>query len=238
MMKKRRNSLLAALFPNRCVYCDARVQGDALVCGECRNSLPRIEGEICPKCGRGKKVCACRKKENYYDGIAAPFYFEGNVRKGLHCFKFRNYTAGAEEYAREMYETIKTRFPDVVFDFITEVPVSAKSRRSRGYNQCELLAKEISALSGIPHRQGVIKKIYETNAQHGLPGYLRRGNLAGVFDLTEPETVKGKTVLLCDDISTSGETLGECSKMLWLYGAKSIYCITLALTKAEKREKK
>ncbi len=238
MMKRRKNPLLAALFPNRCVYCDTRVQGDELVCDVCRNNLPRIEGEICPKCGRGKKACACRKKENYFDGIAAPFYFEGNVRKGVHSFKFRNYTAGAQEYAREMALTVKERFPGIAFDFITEVPVSAKSRRARGYNQSELLAGRIAEITGVQHKRGVIKKIYETNAQHGLPGYLRRGNLAGVYDLPEPDAVKEKTVLLCDDISTSGETLNECAKMLWLYGARSVYCVTLALTKAEKRVKK
>ena len=75
------------------------------------------------------------------------------------------------------------------------------------------------------------EKIYETEKQHGLNYYLRRGNLTGVFDSDSPGEIKDKTILLCDDISTSGETLNKCAKMLWLYGAKDVYCITLALTK-------
>jgi len=234
-MKKKRLSFLASIFPNRCAYCGARVPDDSLVCDDCAANLPRIEGPVCPKCGRGKKDCDCKDRENYYDGIAAPFYFEGAVRKGIHTFKFRNYTPGAREFAREIYKTVGKRFEGVEFDFITEVPVTEKSRRTRGYNQCILIAEELSEISGIPYEQGVLKKIYETDAQHGLPAFLRRGNLAGVFDVTEPEKVKGKTVLICDDISTSGETLNECSKMLWLYGAKQIYCVSVALTKAKKK---
>ena len=233
-MKKKRNVLLALVFPERCVYCGARVPGGTPVCEKCRKSLPRIEEKICPKCGRGKKICDCRGKENYFDGIAAPFYFSGCVRNGLHIFKFRNSTSGAGEFAREMAETIKQRFGDISFDFITEVPVSRKSLKARGYNQSALIAKELSSLTGIPYKSGVIEKIYETRAQHGLPGYLRTGNLSGVYDLPESSAVKDKTVLLCDDISTSGETLNECAKMLWLGGAKSIYCITLALTPVKK----
>ena len=66
---------------------------------------------------------------------------------------------------------------------------------------------------------------------------LRKGNLTGVFDINEPALVEGKNVLLCDDVSTSGETLNECAKMLWLYGAKNIYCITLALTENKKERR-
>ena len=79
-------------------------------------------------------------------------------------------------------------------------------------------------------------KIYETDKQHGLKHYLRKGNLTGVFDVKNPDDVAGKTILLCDDISTTGETLNECAKMLWLYGAKEIYCISVALTKAKKHK--
>ncbi len=115
--------------------------------------------------------------------------------------------------------------------------MTAKSKKKRGYNQCYYLAKGISENLGIEHKPDVLSKIYSTKIQHETRYYLRKGNLTGVFDVENPSDVKDKTVLICDDISTSGETLNECAKMLWLYGAKEIYCIALALTPYKKKIK-
>ena len=137
----------------------------------------------------------------------------------------------SEAFAAEMAKTVSERYSGIRFDYITEVPITKRAVKERGYNQCALLAENLSRICGIPYRQGILKKIYETEKQHGLNYYLRRGNLTGVFDSGFPDEIKDKTILLCDDISTSGETLNECAKMLWLYGAEDIYCITAALTK-------
>ena len=112
--------------------------------------------------------------------------------------------------------------------------LTSKSRKERGYNQCELLAENISKNLGIEFRKNVIQKVFETKKQHRITPALRRGNLVGAFDVASPSDVEGKIILLCDDICTTGETLNECSKMLWLYGAKEIYCVSLALTFSKK----
>ncbi|MBQ7120728.1 MAG: ComF family protein [Clostridia bacterium] len=234
-MKQTIKTLLKAFFPQRCAYCGSVIAPDEFMCEECERILPRITGEICIKCGREEKTeCFCKKAENYYDGIAAPFYFCGNVRSGVHSFKFRSSPDCAEAFGYEMSETVKRRFSNINFDYITEVPVSSGSLKARGYNQCFLLAREISKNTGIEHKSDVLIKLYETDKQHGLKHYLRKGNLTGVFDVNNPAGVEGKSILLCDDISTTGETLNECAKMLWLYGAKEVYCISVALTKKHK----
>ena len=230
-MKKLREWTVFSLFPRHCACCDRLIPGGRAFCDECLENLPRIEGKICASCGREKKECTCKNKANYYDFIAAPFYFEGGLRKGIHRFKFRGAVSNSKAYAAEMAQTVARRFGNVRFDYITEVPVGKSSLRERGFNQCSMLAKEISAITGIPYKKGILEKIYETEKQHGLNYYLRRGNLTGVFDSCRPDEIKDKVILLCDDISTSGETFNECSKMLWLYGAKKIYCICAALTK-------
>ena len=229
-------TFIHSLFPKRCAYCGNVIASNRMMCYECERNLPRVTGEVCFKCGREKDICSCKGAEKYFTSLAAPFYFEGNVRKGLLAFKFRKSPDNAEAYSAEMAQTVKQRFDGVNFDFITEVPMTDKSLKKRGYNQCALLAKEISKLTDIEHKPDFLVKIYDTQVQHKLSYYLRKGNLAGVFDVADSVSVKDKTILLCDDVSTSGETLNECAKMLWLYGAKDVYCIACALTKAKKKK--
>ena len=236
-MINRFKSIIYSLLPKRCAYCGNVISSNSLICYKCERSLPRISGAVCNKCGREKKICSCKGAEMYFESVAAPFYFEGNVRKGLHTFKFRNSPDNAKAYCIEMADTIKKRFQNAKFDFITEVPISEDSIRDRGYNQCALLAKGVSDLCGIDYKPDFFIKLYDTEKQHGLPYYRRKGNLAGVFDVAEPDYVKGKTILICDDVSTSGETLNECAKMLWLYDAEAVYCVACALTKPKKKDK-
>ena len=228
-------TFIRTLLPRRCAYCGRVIARNRTMCFECEKNLPRVTGVVCRKCGREKEICTCKGAEKYFVSIAAPFYFEGNVRKGLHSFKFRKCRDNAEAYSVEMAQTIKQRFDGVDFDFITEIPMTHKSRKKRGYNQCAMLAKGISELTGVEYNPGFLVKLYDTQVQHGLSYYLRKGNLTGVFDVSDPDSVKDKTILLCDDVSTSGETFNECAKMLWLYGAKEVYCVACALTKAKKK---
>lgn len=233
-MKKLIESFFLALFPRRCAYCGKVIPSDEFSCKACEKSLPRIEKDICIKCGREKDICSCKKSEKYFNALVAPFYFEGNVRKGLHIFKFRNGKQNYEAYCEEMAETFRKHYDGIKFDYVVSVPMTEKSRKKRGFDQCALLAKKLSELIDIECFPDALKKIYKTDIQHDLAYIFRKGNLAGAFDVADSEKINGKTFLLVDDISTSSETLDECSKMLWLNGADAIYCITVAVTKRNK----
>ncbi len=235
-MINRLKLFIYSILPKRCAFCGNVIASDRLMCYDCEKNLPRIEGTVCEKCGREKEECSCKGAEKYFTSLAAPFYFEDKVRKGIHAFKFRKCRDNAEAYCVEMAETINQKFGDVKFDYIIGVPMTGKSVKARGYDQCALLAEGISKISGIEYIPGFLVKLYETKSQHGLSFYLRRGNLNGVFDVIDPLLVNNKTILLCDDVSTSGETLNECAKMLWLHGAKDVYCIACALTKSKKKD--
>ncbi len=236
-MKRFIEALKRAFSPQRCAYCGGVISPERLMCEECRKVLPRIKNQTCPKCGREKEFCFC-SGENYYCGIAAPFYFEGVVRKGMHAYKFRNSPQNYEAYAEETAKAVKEKFSGVKFDFILPVPMTERSASKRGYKQVELVADKLGELISVECRKYLLVKLYETDAQHGLSNIYRKGNLLGVFDVTDKDAVKDKTILLCDDISTSGETFSECAKILWLYGAKEIYCTAVALTKPKKKDKK
>ena len=228
-------AFVSSFLPRRCAYCGKVVSDNIHACKECEEKLPRIIAPVCLSCGREKKLCTCKNAEKYYDGIVAPFYFADNVRKGVHAFKFRGRVANADAYANEMSKTVLLNFSGIDFDFITSVPLTRKSRKARGYNQCKLLAERIGETLGIEYRDDILVKIFETDKQHRITPKYRKGNLIGVFDVPQPLMVKNKVILLCDDISTSGETLNECAKMLWLNGAEKVYCISLALTRHRKK---
>ena len=230
-------SLFRSLFPQRCAYCGEVVAVSEYACEDCLKILPRIEGDVCSRCGREKNDCACGG-EKYFDSVTAPFRYEGVVRRGLHVFKFRRGIQNSEAFCFEMAEAVRCRYPDKKFDYIIPVPMTKKSVRKRGYNQVGILADGLSEHLGIPVRKDIVMKIYETDKQHGISYILRKGNLTGVFDVVNPDCVAGKRILLCDDISTSGETFNECAKMLWLSDAAEICCVSLALTNSAKKTKK
>lgn len=227
-------AFLKALFPQRCAYCGKVISTDTFACVSCQKVLPRIQDKTCFGCGREINFCSC-KGVRYFISQAAPFYYEGVVRNGLHRFKFRKGQQNAEAFCNEMAQTVSQRYAKTNFDCIVAVPMTKKSVRRRGYNQIDILCRALSEKLNLRYESGALIKIYETRKQHGISRILRKGNLTGVFDVSDPEIIKGKTILLCDDISTSGETFNECAKMLWLNGAKEVRCISVALTKQTKK---
>ena len=227
--------ILYAIFPKRCAICNRVITPATDACTDCRQGeLPRVFPPVCQMCGRGKSECLCRNYRFYYSGLAAPFYYEGVIGKSIRNFKFRGKTGNAGFFAHEMANTVKKQFAGKGFDLIACVPLTKNSYRIRGFNQSFLLAKEIGAVLNIETSRDLLIKLYDTPAQHTMTSSMRRGNLAGVFDVTKPELVKGNTILICDDVATTGSTINECAKMLLLYGAKEVCCITAAVTRKAK----
>ncbi len=229
-----RKRIIYTFFPRRCIICGELLPPAMGVCRACEQALPRLGLDICQRCGREKDECMCGNFRYYYEGIYAPFYYEGKLAKSIRNFKFNANIQNAHYFAEEIASYIKKHISAEKIDLITCVPLSKKSMKARGFNQSALLAKELSPLLQAAFKNDMILKIYETPAQHTLSLSHRRGNLAGVFELANKEEIKGKTVLLCDDIATTGTTINECAKMLLLGGAKKVYCTTIAVTKRKK----
>lgn len=163
----------------------------------------------------------------YYDKLAAPFYYDDGVKRCLRNIKFHSRSRYASSVAEYMYETMCERFEGEKFDFITFVPMHEEDFKERGYNQSEIMADRISEITGIPVKPKLIKKIYKTDRQSEQSAIRRSGNVMGAFDVKED--VSGCSVLLIDDIRTSGATLSECGKMLYLNGAENICCLCAAV---------
>lgn len=231
MIKEAIKKLSFAVFPRRCELCGEVTELDEARCEECRK-LKRIEGELCRKCGIPKDICSCKnkRKKSEYKAFIAPFYYENSISAGANRFKDYGYPELAKAMGKEMSEHIEDYFGDVEFDFITFVPMTKKKQNKRGYNQSELLANEISEILDIPVL-ALLDKVISTRDQKKKNARQRAVNLRGAFDLKEDANVDDKTILLVDDIRTTGATLNECSYVLNAYGAKAVYATTFCMTK-------
>lgn len=224
------------LFPSHCAFCGTVTTEQSGICPDCSTELPFIEGEVCSLCGRKKNDCYRKGKSRYYTACASALYYGNTSRYGIFRIKDYRKFGGLNTIARLISATVRERFDGIGFDFMTAVPMTAREIRKRGFNQSELLGKLIAKNIGVEFRRGILSKIYETKPQKVLKSFERKGNISGVFHISCPDEVKDKTILLFDDIITTGATVDECSKMLILYGAKEVYVCSLLLTDSKKKK--
>ncbi len=132
-----------------------------------------------------------------------------------------------------MYRLFLREYSETDFDYICFVPFTESKKRKRDFNQAEVLANELSALTGIPVLDA-LECIYDTPPQHSLSRIYRKGNVFGIYEVKDKKAVKDKKFLLVDDIKTTGASLDECAKMLRIYEAQSVNCITFAVASGNK----
>ena len=212
--------LLDLIFPKRCIYCGA-------VIGFC---------EDCDRCK--DKVFESRLKEDksilrnislkYLNAVTACYEYEFPITSGIKRLKFQGERQLAELYAAEMAEKVVEQFRDIDFDLVIPVAATHKQVEERGYNIPQIMSAFISKRLEIPTKDDILIKTRETEKQHNLTAEQRKNNLKGVFSVTQKDFIKGKTILLVDDIVTTGMTLDESAKPLCKAGADGVYSICFA----------
>ncbi|HEX3027010.1 MAG TPA: ComF family protein [Clostridia bacterium] len=222
--------VLAILFPERCAFCGSVISPGRKACAACEGQLPFVTGEICLNCGRAKTFCVCGHKKREYSGCVVPFYYEGPAKKGIRRLKYSRRVSVAPALAGYAAPVIVRKFGGADFDFVTFVPMSTREKKSRGFNQSELFASALARMLDLPCLD-VMTKPFENRPQHDCAETERWGNVFGAFEVREGSAVEGKTILLCDDVVTTGATLNECAKMLRLSGAKKVFCSAAACVK-------
>lgn len=209
-------SALNMLYPVRCPYCRDIMDNDRqYACDKCKEEIID-EGLF----------------RNITDGYlcSSVMQYEGKPKFALLSYKFKSKEHYAKQFAILMAQHIEKHYPDVVFDYITYVPMHKFSQFLRGYNQSERLARELSKFLKVPCCELIYKKKF-TKPQHKIKNAKKRKtNLKGAFDLTDKRLVKNKQILLIDDIVTTGSTLHECIKLLRKSKSANIYCVTLLST--------
>lgn len=178
-----------------------------------------------------KRTAHVSRQKTNIPPFAAPFYYEGAAKTAIHRLKFEGKDFVARTLAQDMAKTVKEQYGEKKFDIITFVPFSKAEKHDREFNQSELLAKRLGEELCLPCREMLVK-LYDVPRQHTLPGNKRRGNVFGIFATAEEFSyLDGKTILLADDIKTTGSTLSECAKMLKIAGAKEVCAVTAAIAK-------
>ena len=209
------SSLMDLLFPPKCAFCRRILAAaDDACCSSCSESLPFA-------------LNSGRQEGEHYDFCLSPLYYKGVVRKSMLRYKFKGASAYADAYGKILADCISEN-PDLDYDVISWVPLSSIRKRSRGYDQAMLLALA-TALQLNEVAIETLKKPRDVKAQSELAGIEERSaNISGAYEVTDPELIVGKTVLLIDDIVTTGSTLSECAKVLLSAGAKRVVCASLA----------
>jgi ComF family protein len=217
-------ALLDLLYPPRCVHCR---QPGQWWCAACNAQAQVIHDPICPHCGRPQfsALCPqCRRSPIEIDGIRSAVVFEGPLRQAIHHLKYNGKTSLAEPLGRFIVARWKT--DPLPADVIVPVPLHATRLRERGYNQSTLLAQQLSPACGLPVAEEALERTKATLPQVTLDAQQRRANVQDAFRACA-DRVRGKQVLLMDDVCTTGATLAACSQALKQAGAQSVWALTL-----------
>ena len=205
--------LACILFPERCPYCGTVIDIGEIACKSCMKKLDKLQHPILSGASGFR--------------VVSSFTYGGRVRRMILKIKYYERVQFLSQVAQIMAKDIREVYDGIRFDCITFVPMHKKDQRKREFNQSQLLAEHLAELLKIPCETLLIKNKL-TKKQHTLKYQQRKNNLNGSFQIVDKELVKGKTILLIDDIVTSGITLGTCCKVLNRAKPQMICCAAIA----------
>ncbi len=228
------DTLLSLLYPRRCPVCDGPVKPwNTLVCRECEPAFDYIKPPRCMKCGKHigdteKEYCAdCAAHAHLYDSGRALFSYQ-SVSASIARFKYHGRREYAAFYAVCMADALGNFIRFCRADALVPVPLHESRKRRRGYNQAEVLARELSVLTGIPVCGDLIGRVKKTVPMKELSVAGRQNNLKKAFKILRYD-VKLNTIIIIDDIYTTGSTIDAMSRELKNAGVERIYFMTLAI---------
>ena len=233
--KKLKEKLLNIFFPKdiKCIVCSKELSENTLycLCDDCMNKLPFNNGKTCLRCDEPLTSMAnycinCKKTVPHYKHNKSVFLYDGVLKKFVRGLKFDNkkfYSTTLSNFMASEYVKLNKDF-----DVVIPVPLHTDRLKERGYNQSELLCTALKEKLKLNVCTNVLIKQVATKPQANLSKDAREKNLENVFKVIDRKLVKGKTILLVDDVFTTGTTINECAKTLKDAGAKEVWSLTLS----------
>lgn len=224
------------VFPKRCPICDEIVVPyGQLICMACEESLHYLSDPTCLKCGKSidneDTYCYdCLKQNHFFSRGYALFPYE-LVSDSLYRFKYKNRPEYGIYYGRAIVKNFAEIIRSINPEGIIPVPLHSKKERRRGYNQAQIIAEEMGRILEIKVFTDLIKRIKYTTPQKELDHVSRQNNLKKAFIISE-SVVKLRSIIIIDDIYTTGSTIDAMAKILQDVGVNNIYFITIAIGKS------
>lgn len=226
------------LSPPHCVFCgepiDFRMPEN--VCAACEHQLPYNNAKRCEICGCGLdiaygKLCcrSCKNERPYFLKSISRYIYKDKVADSIRHMKFGSEQIWiAKTLGLLLAQTLREEYGDIEFHAVTYVPISKARIRERGFNQSQVLAQAICKQLGYKKPVALLKKPKDIPRQSSLKLRERKTNVIGAFSPANAHLAVDKTILLIDDVQTTGATLNECAKVLRKAGAAAVYCAVVA----------
>ncbi len=222
---------IGLFFPKICLSCDERLlDSEQYLCSNCSKSLKFLE-DFCPICGAPKmdnECRVCQTNEFLFDKARSAFMFNNVVQNMIHEFKYNEVTRIAKFFGTLSQKYIEKFQPFDHIDYIVPVPLHKVKKRTRGFNQSELLTREISKNMNWKHLPNLIKRKRFTETQTKLNKEQRKKNVSLAFKINPKYEIKGKNILLVDDVFTTGATANSITAALKEKQVNKVYVFTIA----------
>jgi ComF family protein len=225
-------------FPSFCRLCSRPLgrPGEKVVCRDCLGRLTPRRGPVCLCCGRffegagEDHLCTrCLERPPDFSVHRSCGRYDGVLKDLILLFKYRKYSVlgrALAAYAGESLGADEALWQGA--DFLVPVPLHGKRKRERGFNQSEVLARELAGIKGVKVLEGCLVKTRNVPPQTTLESAGREKNVRGAYTVRGSSKIEGKTLVLVDDVFTTGSTLRECSRVLRQAGAAEVRALTLA----------
>lgn len=240
MLRGLADGLADIIFPRVCLSCKNKLKSSSinnLICGHCWSKIKRNIPPFCRCCGRhldknnpAKSICPnCLKVKLCFDRAFSPCVYKGVIKELIHMFKY-----GGKDYLGPLLSSLMTDFieefdvPVAFLDLIIPVPLHKARLREREFNQSGLLAQHIGRQFHKDVREDVLIRCGNTKTQTDLDLHKRFANVKGAFCVSAKTCLRGKNILLVDDVLTSGATCSEAASALKEAGAGIVFALTLA----------
>jgi ComF family protein len=209
-----------------------------VVCQSCWDSVKLIEAPFCSVCGyafpskaisgEGALCGACRRELYRFDVARAWAPFQGSVKEIIHQLKYGCHPSLARPLAVRLASAYAADRHRLQADWLIPVPLHPARMRERGFNQSSEIARHLSRIVGVALARHWLLRTRPTKVQAGLTRRERRRNVSGAFEMSKSAEVRGRAVLVIDDVFTTGATLNECARILRESGAARIAVLTIA----------